>query len=269
MAAREASEAELGLVHRWDPPQPHLRPPSWPGPRKQCLSFTGGWVGGRGSVRWAAPRVQPLFLPPTPFLLATLPCLPAPLQPRVRGPAAGDSGPGHGGAPGTVWAVRCRLLPSGLCPGTSPPCPCPCPFVAANLADVSIVTDMPMPCIPAAAGTVLAHSVERSVPCSLAPMWAESVWGSHWGLTCPSDPTEHLPQRTAGRGGWAAAGGCRADGSCAQRARPGEVRAVPLPWLPPCVGRGQPRQAPRPTSHPQASWAPQPEGCCQRVLRVQ
>ncbi|KAM9684072.1 polyamine deacetylase HDAC10 isoform 2-T2 [Dama dama] len=51
---------------------------------------------------------------------------------------------------------------------------------------------------------------------------------------------EYLPLCPAGRRGRAAAGGRGADGSCAQRARPGE-----------------------------ASWTPQPEGYCQRILRVQ
>ena len=85
----------------------------------QSLSFTVGWVG-EGAMRGVVPLgVQALFLLHL-LLQVTLPCLPAPLQPGVCGPVAGDPGLGHRGAPDPVWTVRCRLLPPGACPGDTP-----------------------------------------------------------------------------------------------------------------------------------------------------
>lgn len=90
-----------------------------------------------------------------------------------------------------------------------------------------------MPCIPAAAGTWDCAGPFRSALGALQPGTdVGRVCGVAGGGSPAPLPPEHLPQRPAGRGGRAAAGGCRADGSGAQRARPGEVRAAPLPWLP-------------------------------------
>lgn len=70
--------------------------------------------------------------------------------------------------------------------------------------------------------------------------WCLAAWHGHGGVcegwpvggSSHPCPTEYLPLCAAGRGGWAAAGGCSADGSRAQWACPREVRAAPLPWLP-------------------------------------
>lgn len=79
------------------------------------------WVGGGGNSEVGGPTsVWSLLLLPFLGLLVILPCLPAPLQPRVCVPAARNPGLGHRGATGAVWTVRCCLLPSGASRGHPP-----------------------------------------------------------------------------------------------------------------------------------------------------
>ncbi|XP_064446490.1 polyamine deacetylase HDAC10 isoform X1 [Mirounga angustirostris] len=130
LAAREASEAELGLVHRSDPGEPPSRGGRLARGAAQparilktehlpYLPRFHHWVGGGGNREVGGPTsARPLLLPFL-LLLVTLPCLPAPLQPRVCVPVARNPGLGHGGTTGAVWAVRCCLLPPEylpLCP---------------------------------------------------------------------------------------------------------------------------------------------------------
>lgn len=198
------------------------------------------WVGGGGNREVGGPTSAPPLLLPFRLLLVTLPCLPAPLQPRVRVPVARNPGLGHGGTTGAVWAVRCCLLPPGAALGTPPPHIHICMLVPISwlqlltLAHMPSVTSVHMPCMPdqlLLLGPAAGHRPGQS-PCCRAG----------GGLICTPAPAEYLPLCPAGRGGRAAAGGCCADRSRAQWACPGEVRAVPF-WAAascggPCEGTG-------------------------------
>lgn len=218
------------------------------------------------------PGVQPLFL--LLFLLTlTLPCLPVPLQPRVCVLVARNPDLEHQGTTGAVWTIRRCLLPSGAALGThhflggdtlpshrTSTCPCLIYGLATNPGQRPHIHEC-------ARGL---HALLPAVPCAgLGGACEVRGVGAHLH-PCP---TEYLPLCPAGRGGCAAAGGCRADGGCAQRARPGEVRAVPFlgrshPWVA-LRGHRMTPICPTPNFHPQTSWASRPESCCQWILRVQ
>lgn len=90
-------------------------------------------------------------------------------------------------------------------------------------------------------------------PCNLAQALAEPVSSGGPGADLDLSPAEHLPLCPAGGRGCAAAGGRGADGSCAQRACPGEVSVAPArPAGGPCEGTVTltcPRLTPRPPGH--------------------
>lgn len=197
MAAREASEAELGLVHRSDPGQAtypgghRSQPRTWaplglPAPHKQCLSpmclsFTIGWVG-EGAMRWAVPpRVCPSF--PLLSIHVSDPALPAcSSAAQSTWPCCGGPRPWARGSfrhcldsmmPSTSircvpWGHThpprntCLFTPMAARPGQSPQVHGP--------ANTLHTCWLPL----LAPGMILAHSIQRLVPCSLAQGWAES-----------------------------------------------------------------------------------------------
>lgn len=190
-------------------PQPPLRPPR--SQDSQAAPPFHHWVGGwMGEREGASLTGSTLFFscPPIPFLLATLPCLlSAPLQPRVRGPAAGHPDAGHGGAARTVCPVRRRLLPPGSCPPVPTPVPVPvrgcppgrCPWVRgpAPLPCTPGTWDGPGPLPPALGGALqLGTGVGR--------VWVGVAGG---GLTHTSSPPS-LPRVPSTVPGWPRGRGC-------------------------------------------------------------
>lgn len=210
--------------------------PGWPVPGRQRLSTTclfPHWVGGRGSNEMgrAIWGLAPLL--PIPAGDPALPACPSAAQ--STWPCCGRPRP---------WArERSRPCLDSMMPSTSircvpwgrthPPrhtsmCPCDpghCPRVHGR------ANALHSPGCRCWHLGLLAHCTHSSVPCSLAQAWVESVRGG-LGDSSASRPTEHLPLCAASCGGRAAAGGRGADGSCAQRPRPGEVRAVPRAGCP-------------------------------------